>query len=88
MESGGHEDTQINGNNFEKPLDSIRHLTLHIDVFDRALSSKAILSNVDELVTVLLAKCDYKRRKIDWEDCKRIALPLVSLDTHYSHYSR
>ncbi|KAK4511610.1 uncharacterized protein ATC70_012826 [Mucor velutinosus] len=38
------------------------------DIFDRALSSKPLLSSVEDLVAVLLAKCDFKRRKIDWED--------------------
>ncbi|GAN01383.1 squamous cell carcinoma antigen-like [Mucor ambiguus] len=38
------------------------------DIFDRALSSKPLLSSVEDLVTVLLAKCDFKRRRIDWED--------------------
>ncbi|KAI7901961.1 uncharacterized protein BX663DRAFT_552858 [Cokeromyces recurvatus] len=38
------------------------------DIFDRALASKPILSSLDDLVTVLLAKCDFKRRRVDWED--------------------
>ncbi|KAI8643790.1 hypothetical protein BD408DRAFT_414217 [Parasitella parasitica] len=38
------------------------------DIFDRALSSKLLLSSVEDLVALLLAKCDYKRRKVDWED--------------------
>ncbi|KAI8969015.1 hypothetical protein BDF20DRAFT_916429 [Mycotypha africana] len=41
----------------------------HIEeVFDRAMGSKLLLSSLEDLVTVLLAKCDYKRRKVDWED--------------------
>ncbi|CAO0790192.1 unnamed protein product [Mucor circinelloides] len=38
------------------------------DIFDRALSSKLLLSSMEDLVAILLAKCDFKRRKIDWED--------------------
>jgi len=47
--------------------------SLALDIFDRALSSKPLLSSVEDLVAVLLAKCDFKRRKIDWEDRKCIA---------------
>ncbi|KAI8357892.1 hypothetical protein EDC96DRAFT_445862 [Choanephora cucurbitarum] len=39
-----------------------------LDIFDRALASKPILSSIEDLVTVLLAKCDHARRRIDWED--------------------
>lgn len=42
-----------------------------LDIFDRALSSKPLLASVEDLVAVLLAKCDFKRRKIDWEDGER-----------------
>ncbi|CEP13308.1 hypothetical protein [Parasitella parasitica] len=38
------------------------------DIFDRALSSRPLLTSTEDLVAVLLAKCDYKRRKVDWED--------------------
>ncbi|KAI9487191.1 MAG: hypothetical protein EXX96DRAFT_473122, partial [Benjaminiella poitrasii] len=44
------------------------------DIFDRALASKPVLSSLDDLVTVLLAKCDFKRRKIDWEDADEDAV--------------
>ncbi|KAG2237017.1 hypothetical protein INT48_001784 [Thamnidium elegans] len=39
-----------------------------IRFFDTALSSKQLLSSMDDLVTILLAKIDYVRRKIDWEE--------------------
>ncbi|KAG0166044.1 Splicing factor [Apophysomyces sp. BC1034] len=39
-----------------------------IEVFDRALSNKTLLSSLEDLVTVLTAKCDYERRRIDWEE--------------------
>ncbi|KAI7871253.1 hypothetical protein BDF14DRAFT_1764920 [Spinellus fusiger] len=38
------------------------------DIFDRALESKPLLSSLEDLVTLLKAKCDYERRRIDWED--------------------
>ena len=56
---------------------------LHLDIFDRALSSKPLLSSVEDLVAVLLAKCDFKRRKIDWEDRKCIIA--YSGQHSYSH---
>ncbi|KAI8082625.1 uncharacterized protein B0P05DRAFT_537764 [Gilbertella persicaria] len=44
------------------------------NIFDRALASKPVLSSIEDLVTVLLAKCDYARRKIDWEDLDEEAI--------------
>ncbi|KAF7732093.1 Splicing factor [Apophysomyces ossiformis] len=39
-----------------------------LDIFDRALSNKTLLSSLEDLVTVLTAKCDFERRRIDWEE--------------------
>ncbi|KAG0763735.1 hypothetical protein G6F57_006162 [Rhizopus arrhizus] len=38
------------------------------NTFDKALSSQQLLASIEDLVAVLLAKCNYYRRKIDWED--------------------
>ncbi|KAI8391334.1 uncharacterized protein BYT42DRAFT_591897 [Radiomyces spectabilis] len=38
------------------------------DIFDRALRNETLLSSIEDLVTVLMAKCDYARRQVDWED--------------------
>ncbi|KAI8877320.1 hypothetical protein K501DRAFT_43393 [Backusella circina FSU 941] len=39
-----------------------------IDVFDEAVQNKLLLSSMEDLITILLAKCDYERRQIDWSD--------------------
>lgn len=39
-------------------------------MFDKALSFQPLLASVEDLVAVLLAKCDYYRRRIDWDDRK------------------
>ncbi|KAI8997340.1 hypothetical protein BDB01DRAFT_770691 [Pilobolus umbonatus] len=38
-----------------------------IDLFDNAMATKPLTKSLEDLVTVLLAKCDYERRQIDWE---------------------
>ncbi|ORE06408.1 hypothetical protein BCV72DRAFT_125331 [Rhizopus microsporus var. microsporus] len=38
------------------------------EIFDKALSFQPLLASVEDLVAVLLAKCDYYRRRIDWDD--------------------
>jgi hypothetical protein len=44
--------------------------SLCIDVFDDAVQNKLLLSSMEDLITILLAKCDYERRQIDWSDRK------------------
>lgn len=43
---------------------------LSIDVFHTGLSNKQLLASGEDLVTLLLGKIDFERRKIDWEDRK------------------
>ncbi|CAO3625441.1 unnamed protein product [Cunninghamella echinulata] len=38
-----------------------------IDLFDRALTNKSLLSSLEDLVSLLLSKCDYFRRSLDWQ---------------------
>ncbi|ORY95926.1 hypothetical protein BCR43DRAFT_493818 [Syncephalastrum racemosum] len=39
-----------------------------IRVFDQALSNQTLLASLEDLVSLLYAKCDFVRRNIDWEN--------------------
>ncbi|KAL0096647.1 hypothetical protein J3Q64DRAFT_1708654 [Phycomyces blakesleeanus] len=38
------------------------------EIFDRALENKALLASLEDLVALLRAKCDFERRRVDWEE--------------------
>ncbi|KAI9024464.1 hypothetical protein CLU79DRAFT_108127 [Phycomyces nitens] len=38
------------------------------EIFDRALENKPLLASLEDLVALLRAKCDFERRRVDWED--------------------
>ncbi|KAI8079778.1 uncharacterized protein BX664DRAFT_202234 [Halteromyces radiatus] len=38
-----------------------------IGIFDRAISNKALLASLEDLVTLMMAKCAHARRQVDWE---------------------
>ncbi|CAO3599482.1 unnamed protein product [Absidia cylindrospora] len=39
-----------------------------VDIYDRAVANEALLASIEDLVTVMLAKCSHARRQVKWDD--------------------
>ncbi|KAI8342565.1 hypothetical protein BC941DRAFT_389575 [Chlamydoabsidia padenii] len=48
----------------EPPGDTLAKV---VDIFDRAISNKALLSSLEDLVTLMMAKCAHARRQVNWD---------------------
>ncbi|SAL95059.1 hypothetical protein [Absidia glauca] len=38
-----------------------------VDIFDRAMTSKALATSLEDLVALMMAKCAHARRQVDWD---------------------